>query len=56
MTYYPLSSLMLAGIPKILIITTPHEQPFKIFLARAESGGLQIDYAVQMRPAAACES
>ena len=50
MIYYPLSSLMLAGITDILIITTPHDQPaFKNLLGTGRQWGLQLDYAVQPR-------
>src|SRR6266849_3664671 len=51
MIYYPLSSLMLAGIREILIITTPHEQDgFKRLLQDGRWLGLDIRYAVQPKP------
>jgi len=49
--YYPLSTLMLAGIRDILIITTPHEQDgFKRLLRDGGDIGLNIRYAVQPAP------
>ena len=51
MVYYPLSTLMLAGIRDVLVITTPHEQDlFKRLLGDGTSLGLSIDYAVQPEP------
>jgi glucose-1-phosphate thymidylyltransferase len=51
MIYYPLSTLMLAGIRDILIITTPHEQEqFKRLLGDGAGLGLRLDYAVQPQP------
>jgi glucose-1-phosphate thymidylyltransferase len=51
MIYYPLSSLMLAGIRQILVITTPHEQEaFRRLLGNGETLGLSIGWAVQPRP------
>ncbi len=49
--YYPLSSLMLAGIRDILIITTPHEQDaFRRLLGTGEGLGLSIAWGMQPRP------
>lgn len=49
--YYPLSSLMLAGIRDILVITTPHEQEgFQRLLGDGSDIGLNIQYAVQPSP------
>ena len=51
MVYYPLSTLMLAGINEILIITTPEDQPaFKKLLGDGSASGCRFDFIVQPRP------
>ncbi|MFP8873012.1 MAG: glucose-1-phosphate thymidylyltransferase RfbA [Myxococcota bacterium] len=51
MIYYPLSSLMLAGVREILIITTPHDrEAFERVLGDGSRLGLSFDYAVQEQP------
>lgn len=51
MIYYPLSTLMQAGIKDILVITTPHEQDqFKRLLGDGSDWGITLSYAVQPNP------
>ena len=51
MIYYPLSTLMMAGIREILIITTPNDQDqFKRLLGNGADLGIKLEYAIQPKP------
>ncbi len=57
MIYYPLSTLMLAGLREILVITTEHDQAsFQRLLGDGSSFGVQLSFATQHRPGGLAEA
>lgn len=55
--YYPLSTLMLAGVNEILIITTPeHQEQFQSLLKNGKHLGISIEYEIQLEPRGLAES
>jgi glucose-1-phosphate thymidylyltransferase len=51
MVYYPLSTLITAGIREIMVVTTPEDQPqFRRLLGDGSRWGMRLEYAVQPRP------
>lgn len=57
MIYYPLSTLMLAGVSKILLISTARDLPsFKNLLGDGSNFGIEISYAIQEKPRGLAES
>lgn len=57
MVYYPLSTLMLAGIRDILVITTPHDQIlFQQLLGDGRQWGIHLQYAAQAAPRGLAEA
>jgi glucose-1-phosphate thymidylyltransferase len=57
MVYYPLTTLMLAGIRNILIISTPEDiERFRILLQDGKRWGIEISYAVQEKPRGIAEA
>src|SRR4051794_18091163 len=57
MIYYPLTTLMMAGIRDILLIATPEDvERFRILLKDGRQWGVEISYAVQERPGGIAEA
>lgn len=57
MIYYPLGTLMLAGVREVLVISTPHDTPrFEQLLGDGNRWGMRIEYAVQATPSGVAQS